>query len=434
MECIGIKFQGRRKILRRGTNPMNYLSAYKMSFFRRISRVVLLFMLFLLTIPYNASVQAQLLEEDQSIINTPPFGWIGQVRFSVTYEYQHEPAAHEQTAWIEVSGEGEFGPIGHEIQDLTIGPSGALWVATNSGLSRFSEGKFRHFTRKNGMPHDQILTVVAAGRGILAGTREGLVWFDDLASFEDISPVPIDTQGAVNSIFEFQNKFLFLITPLDGDSKIGSITFNQNGVPGTTNRSLYRFDTLVRRMLPGGRSWLLCQNQKQHWKIGRLPNDSTHKSDPLILEDFRNISPVDVKRIGDEILMLTEDEVRLYSKDIASPQSSLMLLNFDEKDSQSFWDNTGDGSQIWLGRQNNLWLINPVNGAKLKYLKLLSGTQPQAIAEEPNGRLWVGTKKNGLLLAVPDKGIGWNLPSVRASVKFRYDGPLMERRPERPRQ
>ncbi len=62
----------------------------------------------------------------------------------------------------------------NEIQDLAVGSSDALWVATNSGLSRLSEGKFRHFTRKNGMPHEQVFTVIPAKRGVFAGMKLGL--------------------------------------------------------------------------------------------------------------------------------------------------------------------------------------------------------------------------------------------------------------------
>ncbi|MCP4624040.1 MAG: hypothetical protein GY850_10970, partial [bacterium] len=85
----------------------------------------------------------------------------------------------EVVPWLSMGHGLETGPIGDEIRDVALGPTGSIWVATNRGLSKLVDGKFRHFTTKNGMRGNQIYSLAATGCGIVAGTRNGLVLIAD---------------------------------------------------------------------------------------------------------------------------------------------------------------------------------------------------------------------------------------------------------------
>ncbi len=401
---------------------MNRISCI-LSFFWKIKRLllVLLFPLtVLLVISHNASGQ-QRPERPRPERPRPRVepDWLDDLMFSVVYEPADKPSTDGQVAWMHVSGSGEFGPIGDEIQDLAIGPSGALWVATNSGLSRFANGKFRHFSRKNGMPHDQVLTLISTGRVVFAGTKEGLVWFDDLSPSDEIVPIPIkNVDGAVTSIFKRGNEFLFLIIPPDDHSKIGRLELHPNGLPEQDSLHIHRLETLVRRLLPGMGDVLLCQLQNGQWRQCRIPEDSENTSDTLLtLEEFSGSDPIDIESIGDAKLILTRNEL-LRQKNSNSAQS---LADFDEKSNsdESFLSSNREGTKVWLGKKGNLWSINPENGKKLRHFQFPSGITPKAVAEEPNGRLWIGTENRGVFMSMSNTRSVWLVPFTGVIINFK---------------
>ncbi|MCP4113156.1 MAG: hypothetical protein GY749_47775 [Desulfobacteraceae bacterium] len=311
-----------------------------------------------------------------------------------------------QPAWMKISVSGEFGPISDEIQDLAIGPSGSLWVATNRGLSRLSGGKFRHFTRKNGMPHDQVFTVISGKRGVFAGTKGGLVWFDDLAPSKEILPEIIKgTKGAVTSIFECENGFIFLISPQYENSRIGILTLNRDKRPPEMLPKISETNTRIRRLLPAGRNQFYCQVQGRQWIQVELTENSGNLLD-VTVGNISDLPIVDVVGIGNEKLILTEDKL-LRQTDSQSPQS--LPVPGSEDNTDGFLALNYDGTGIWFGKKNNLWLLNSLTGEKLRYFKLPRSVATKSIAEEPNGRLWVGTENNGLFMSGLDN---WNIAYI----------------------
>ena len=62
------------------------------------------------------------------------------------------------------------GPIGERIYRIACCPTdGDVWMATSAGLTRYSVSKdtWRHYTRKNGLPSDQVQALAFDGRGNL---------------------------------------------------------------------------------------------------------------------------------------------------------------------------------------------------------------------------------------------------------------------------
>lgn len=343
-----------------------------------------------------------------------------RIVFSVENKLQEEPPGDIQIVWTQISEQEEFGPIGNEIQDLVIGPSGALWVATNNGLSRFSNRRFRHFTRKSGMEDDQIFTVIPAGRGIFAGTEGGLYWFDDLAQNEALYPLFFEqTDGAINSIVKQEKYILFLITPRYDNSKLGRIELNADGTPNKNSLVIYQFPTQIRLLLPGGgENCLFCQvSSDRRWKQCEVPRTSLNGTE-VRLGELLDSDLIDVEHIGHEMLLLTKYALQQYNKDNSS--QGLSGLD-DEEYSEGFLAKNHNHTKVWLGNKENLWLFDPITKNIVEHFRIQPGMKLKAIAEESNGRLWVGTENNGLFTSLPDKRIGWVVPSTRAVFKFKKE-------------
>ncbi len=61
------------------------------------------------------------------------------------------------------------GPLGERVHSIATAPDGTVWMATSLGLSRYSEPtrQWNYFTRSNGLPSDQILSLAFNARGAL---------------------------------------------------------------------------------------------------------------------------------------------------------------------------------------------------------------------------------------------------------------------------
>lgn len=78
--------------------------------------------------------------------------------------------------WKEVSG-----LVGNEVQILTMDSQGALWIGTTKGLSRFDGWHFKNWTKANGLPADRItaLSMDPDGSIWVAPSGYGLVQIRD---------------------------------------------------------------------------------------------------------------------------------------------------------------------------------------------------------------------------------------------------------------
>lgn len=179
----------------------------------------------------------------------------------------------EGNAWIAIGSNLQFYngkisgtyEVNSEIQDLSVGPDGKVWIATKDrGLALFSGGKFTYYTKENsGLPRDLIIAVEAAPDGSVwfsssAHMLGGLVHFDG-KDFELFTPE--------NSILN-QN----LIIDLKIDRK-GNIFFTSEGT--VTEAKVFMIDKR-RGMIALG------DDTKFYW-IGSL--DVNSKSEAIVADD-----------------------------------------------------------------------------------------------------------------------------------------------------
>lgn len=92
--------------------------------------------------------------------------------------------------WIGTDGGGlvrrsgdTFTPVAlasRRVQALYVDHADALWVATvDRGLARLLDGRATEYTTRDGLPHEDVLSIVEDHAGVVwAGTRGGLARFD----------------------------------------------------------------------------------------------------------------------------------------------------------------------------------------------------------------------------------------------------------------
>jgi ligand-binding sensor domain-containing protein len=71
------------------------------------------------------------------------------------------------------------GPGGRKVTCLAVDAGGAVWAGTRAGLARHDRGRWRVFTRADGLPGDEIQCLLPGGDGIWVGTRSGLALLPD---------------------------------------------------------------------------------------------------------------------------------------------------------------------------------------------------------------------------------------------------------------
>jgi hypothetical protein len=176
-----------------------------------------------------------------------------------------------------VVGTSTFAPVGDEIRGLTVGPTGALWVATDRGLSKLANGTFHHYTRKQGLPDDQVYAVAATECGVVAGTQNGLVWLADPEPASSAAPPQFALGDFVTSVAIRMGKIWFLarnrqahqardVAPSAGSAAIKSLALDHKGHPGAAPPETEFLADRIRSLLPGQRGKFFFESSPGKWQ------------------------------------------------------------------------------------------------------------------------------------------------------------------------
>src|SRR5581483_4997690 len=111
-------------------------------------------------------------------------------------------------------GKNEF-PTG--ATDFTSDPAGNIWIATEEGLFKYKDDQeLAHYTTKDGLPSDRVITVHLARNGNLwVGTFDGLAQFKD-GTFINYNAEAGSPKGFVRAICEDADGVLWFGTYGDG--------------------------------------------------------------------------------------------------------------------------------------------------------------------------------------------------------------------------
>lgn len=102
------------------------------------------------------------------------------------------------------------GLAGNGVYAITKDDKGNLWVGTEKGLSRFSDGKFTNFTTEDGLPDNLVTVLLQDKRGRLwAGTQRGLALYQDEKFY--VPQIVISLHGsAIRAIYEGKDGCLWI--------------------------------------------------------------------------------------------------------------------------------------------------------------------------------------------------------------------------------
>lgn len=306
--------------------------------------------------------------------------------------------AVQKVAWLEMGESPELAPIGEEIRSLAIGPSGALWVATSKGLSRLSEGKFRHFTRAEGLPDEQVYALAATQDAVLAATREGLVRFAD--PMPPASEAEVLVSHFVPAVFLWGNE-IWTGWNEGRYSYIGKWLLGEKSRPSLLPPLI---NTQIRRLLPFRDGRLLYRTTQEWYSL-----DTTEHPQP---RKWSGPEPVTALSTQKGTLVLTTSTLSLQE---SGPTAG---------EPRSIHRGRGFSCLAPARRPNSVWLcskryLEEIDldrpGVIVRSIRLPTGAQPTAVAEDLLGRLWLGTS-NGLLVADPQRSwiVDWSSTAPQA--------------------
>ncbi|MEW6159199.1 MAG: two-component regulator propeller domain-containing protein [Verrucomicrobiota bacterium] len=272
----------------------------------------------------------------------------------------------EGVVWVGTSGSGLFrddgrtivnyrttdGLANNRVFDIQQGPDGAMWIATASGISRFSEQTFQHFGLADGLPFERMLdsSVDEQGRiwwgfGQPNTTRGGFSIYDGKTFSHFTSTNGLAGEMAVEAIFNSSDGRTWLGNPAGGvtiveSGRISKLTL-ADGLPGGI--------VLGIDQAPDGALWFAC------WMAG------LSRYDPVAAREgkpaFTNLT---IPSLG--------------------TSAALSLVHFDKS------------GLLWIGSPSQgPWCYNGTNFFRPPELEVLANDSIRCITETRDGSLWFAT-------------------------------------------
>jgi ligand-binding sensor domain-containing protein len=282
------------------------------------------------------------------------------------------------------------------ITDLVVDHAGQLWIATDSGISRYDGQTFTHFTQADGLDSVQIQALYADGEGMLwAGSRNGELGLNyyngDAWAGPPAPPLPVEYRNVV-TLGGNERLRLFValddqgVALLDGETWIRVTT--ADGLPS---------DEVNAALLAGDAVWVssdegLGRIQLGTWEVETFPIHGIHSMQQGVggLIWFRGLG-----------FAVRFDPETGDWQDFESEASGLPSAQVYDtvQDGDKIWLGTyGDGVTFFDGSQWELWRTD----------KELGGNVIEAIRQDGDGALWFLHPGSGLSRYQP-QGDAWQI-------------------------
>jgi ligand-binding sensor domain-containing protein/signal transduction histidine kinase len=115
--------------------------------------------------------------------------WAGTVSGGVSHVVKGRVTTYR--TFSRDSSSASDGLISNTVNSIAETPDGTMWFATPTGLSAFSQGRWKSFTKSDGLPSDEVDCMLMDSSGVLwVGTTAGLA-FRGSAGFKSPGGVPV---------------------------------------------------------------------------------------------------------------------------------------------------------------------------------------------------------------------------------------------------
>lgn len=318
-------------------------------------------------------------------------------------------------------------PSSSAVRALLSTSDGSIWIASTSGLVQMKDNTEQRFTTSDGLPNDWVDCLSASDDGSLyAGTRNGFVRLreNEIQSFGTREGL---SQSTVYSLFQDREGSLWIGTK-HGLNQL----MDRRTVPFTTSEGLASNDTgpvFEDRM---GDVWVgtldagLSRFDGQRFSTINATHGLTNNCVYSLADDGKGGLYVGTAAGLDH---LTDGKVdTTYTMATGLPSNAILCMLYDSKG--TLWAGTSDGlAQLGQGRftpadpglhaailtlaQHHGQVIAATSGGGL-YVATPQGMQPVALSgsgeadidalyEDADGLLWIGSRGGGLRLLEGDK-------------------------------
>lgn len=330
---------------------------------------------------------------------------------------------------------------------------GNLWLATNNGLSGFNGKTFTTLTTSNGLPGNEINSLLFANDQLFIGTKKGFCSYNGRQI--DRRPLYSKITGNVKKILRKKNVIHVITTKgyylLDITNKtyqldsvaIPNITsqnptdaeFDEDGNlwVSTYRKGLFFFETTISTKIP---RFVLVQNSASSTtinnKLVRIANFNSKnllRSDAAFAIEFDRQNNLLVSDWGNGVARLKFDFIN-------NSGFSVNYLNFDSLSAENrgfvrvvniYKDDEGN---IYLASDGSGFMKIPLdknineNDYTIKNLSVISssqgffGSNPLCFKEDKYHNLWIGTLYDGLVVMNNKSSMSYNKQSGLAEEKL----------------
>lgn len=331
---------------------------------------------------------------------------------------------------------------------------GNLWLATNNGLSGFNGKTFVTVTTTNGLPSNEVNTLLFANDMLFIGTKRGFCSYN--GRNVDQNPLYKNIRGNVKKILRKKNvihvitsKGYYLLDIANKVFQVDSVAiqniasknptdaeFDEDGNLwiSTSRKGVFFIETTISTKIP---RFVLVQNAASSTTINnkmvRVANFSSAnilKGDAVFSIEFDRQNNLLVSDWGNGVARFKFDMVN----------NSGFSANYLSFDSLSYVENSGfsrinnihkdEEGNIYLASDGSGFLKIPVdknineNDYTMKDLTVISsnegffGSNPLCFKQDKYQNLWIGTLYDGLVVMNTKSSVSYNAQSGLAEEKL----------------
>lgn len=274
-----------------------------------------------------------------------------------------------------------------QVRAITQDSQGYLWIGTMAGLSRFDGVEFKNFSKKDGLPDNQI-NCFYTGSELFVGTTGALCFIRG----QEISSISFPEAFKTSRVLDFsesEDGTLYMATDGEGvlirdGNKFRAYTM-RDGLPDNYVRSIAHDNE--GRLWIGTRSGIVIKELS-----GRIhtPTDSV----------LVNLSVSQIRNTSDRSLVITTFGNGVFFVDNQKVKNLTGLDGLISNFIRCFEELPS--GEYWFGSKSGMSKVDDDQIESIDELRGLPYANVKSLGQDREGNLWVGTDGQGLLRSAGD--------------------------------